>query len=681
VPLIIRVLKEADINTTHFPSNAPAIIPIDQSHIQSKCRHPSGKFEEFRKEEIEQSIPERFEQQVKRHGDRLAVKTPNHQLSYEELNAAANCIGHSILSRLGEGEEPVAILLQNDASAIVGILGVLKAGKICVYLEPSYPHSRLVQIIQDTKTRLILTNNKNLFLANKLASNKHKLLNLDEIQSKQVLENPDLSVSPDGLAFIIYTSGTTGRPKGVTQNHRNILHMVMNYTNTFGICAGDRHISFTSPGGIGAIWNILRTLLNGAAVYPFDIREEGIGKLADWLITEKITIVGGQAIFRQFSNILTENHKFPDIRLVGFGGDTVYKKDIDLYKKHFSRASILVIGLGTTETGNVVQYFIDKETEIAENIVPVGYPSPGMEIILSDDSGTKSGGDRTGEILVKSRYLSPGYWRMPELSKAKFLRDPEGGDKRIYITGDIGRMRSDGCLFHHGRKDFQVKVRGYRVEIAAVQKALLDLENIKEAVVVDREDSIGEKRLIAYLVCGTQSAPSVSSLRRALLQKLPDYMIPSAFMILDAFPLTPNGKVDRRALPPPSRLRPKLENPYVAPRGPVEEALIEIWAEVLDLDHLGINDNFFELGGHSLLATQVITRVINTFRAKVPIRSLFQAPTVADMAVVIVQNQLEKADSKDLESLLAEVEALSDEEAGRRFAEEHGNGDNPLSKK
>jgi acyl carrier protein len=341
----------------------------------------------------------------------------------------------------------------------------------------------------------------------------------------------------------------------------------------------------------------------------------------------------------------------------------------------------LVIGLGTTETGNVVQYFIDKETEIAGDIVPVGYPSPGMEIILSDDSGKKSGGDRTGEILVKSRYLSPGYWRMPDLSKAKFICNPEGGDKRIYFTGDIGRMRPDGCLFHLGRKDFQVKVRGYRVEIAAVQKALLDLENIREAVVVDREDSIGEKRLIAYLVCDTLSAPSVSSLRRALLLKLPDYMIPSAFVILDAFPLTPNGKVDRRALPPPGRSRPTLENPYVAPRSPVEEALVEIWAEVLDLDHLGINDNFFELGGHSLLATQVITRVINTFRVKVSIRSLFQAPTVADMAVVIVQNQLEKAESKDLESLLAELEALSDEEARWRFAQEHGNGGNPPSKK
>ena len=679
--MIIAVLNEANINMTHFSSDAPAIIPCDQLHIRAKCRHPSGKFEEFRKEEIEKSIPERFEQQAKRYGDRLAIKTPNYQLRYKELNAAANYIGHSLLSHLGEGEEPVAILLQNDASAIIGILGVLKAGKIIVYLEPSYPHSRLLQLIQDTETRLILTNNKNLLLANKLARNTHQVLNLDEIKSKQVVENPGLFVSADRLAFIIYTSGTTGQPKGVTQNHRNILHMVMNDTNSLGICAEDRHISFTSPAGIGAIWNILRTLLNGAAVFPFDIKEEGIGKLADWLISEKITIFGGLAILRQFSNILTESHKFPDIRLVGIGGDTVYKKDVDLYKKHFSQASILFIGLGTTETGNLVQYFIDKETEIMGDIVPVGYQSPGMEIIISDNSEKKPGNDCTGEILVKSRYLSPGYWRMPELSKTKFLYDPDGGDKRIYLTGDIGRMGPDGCLFHLGRKDFQVKVRGYRVEIVEVVNALLDLENINEAVVVDSEDSIGEKRLIAYLLCDSQFAPSVSSLRHALLQKLPDYMIPSAFEILDAFPLTPNGKVDLRALPPISRSRPKLENPYAAPSSPVEEALTEIWAEVLGLDQVGINDSFFELGGHSLLATQVITRVINTFRVKVPIRSLFQAPTVADMAVVIVQNQLEKAESKDLESLLAEVEALSDEEARWRFAEEYGNGWNPLSKK
>jgi non-ribosomal peptide synthetase component F len=328
----MRVSDEVNADLIPSSPHASTSIPIDQLRILSKCRYPSGNFEEFRKEELEQSIHERFEKQVKRYSDRLAVKTPKYTLSYKELNAAANFIAHSLLSSLGEGEEPVVILLQNDTSAIIGILGVLKAGKIGVYLEPSYPHSRLVQILQDTQTRLILMNNKNSLLAHKLSKNSIQLLNIDEIKSKEIFENPNLSISPDGLAFIIYTSGTTGRPKGVTQNHRNFLHMVMNYTNTLGICAEDRQISFTSPAGIGALWMILRSLLNGAAVFPYDVKEEGIGKLAEWLITEKITIFSALAIFRQFSTILTENHKFPNIRLVTYGGDTVYKKDVNLYK-------------------------------------------------------------------------------------------------------------------------------------------------------------------------------------------------------------------------------------------------------------------------------------------------------------------------------------------------------------
>jgi len=645
----MRDSNKANTNMTLSSSDVSNSIPIDQLHIRAKCRHPSGKFEEFRKEEIEQTIQERFEQQVKRYPDRLAVKTPNHRLSYKELNAAANCIGHSLLSSLGADEEPVAILLQDSASAIIGILGVLKAGKICVLLEPSYPHARLVEILNDTEIRLILTNNKNSILADKLAGNSHQLLIVDEINSKQVLENPALSVLPDRLAFIIYTSGTTGRPKGVTQNHRNFLHMVMSFTNTLGICAEDRQIFFTSPAGIGALWFILRSLLNGAAVFPYDVKEERISNLAEWLITEKITIFSALAIFRQFSTLLTESHKFPDVRLVNYGGDTVYKKDVDLYKKHFSQESILVVGLGTTESGRVTQYFIDKETEIIGDIVPVGYPIQDMEILLLDDSGKKLGVDRIGEIAFKSRYLSPGYWHMPELSEAKFLCDPDGGDKRIYLVGDVGRLLSDGCLLHLGRKDFQVKVRGYRVEIAAVEKTLRDLEYIKEAVVVDREDSIGEKQLIAYLVCDTQAAPSASSLRSALSQNLPDYMIPATFVMLDALPLNPYGKVDRKALPEPDNSRPELETPFIPARTPVEQTLTEIWSEVLNINSVGIHDNFLYLGGNSLLGTRIINRVINTFQANLSLKSLFETLTIAEMAVLIDANLAEKVERETLD--------------------------------
>jgi len=287
--------------------------------------------------------------------------------------------------------------------------------------------------------------------------------------------------------------------------------------------------------------------------------------------------------------------------------------------------------------------------------------------------------EKIGEIAIRSRYGAAGYWRRPDLTQAAFLPDPAGGDERIYRTGDLGRMRSDGCLFHLGRKDFQVKIRGYRVEVAEVETALLELDTVKEAVVVGHEDKRGDpsaplragpsaalrtgKRLVAYIIPAGPRAPTVSELRRLLANKLPDYMVPSAFVMVDRMPLTATGKVDRRALPPPDDTRPALDSPFVAPRTPVEERLAGIWAEVLGLDRVGVHDNFLELGGDSLLATRVISRVLPQFQVKLPLRDLLEASTVAEMGEVIVQNHADKVDKQTLQRILVELEGLSEEEA------------------
>jgi hypothetical protein len=313
---------------------------------------------------------------------------------------------------------------------------------------------------------------------------------------------------------------------------------------------------------------------------------------------------------------------------------------------------------------------MDKETKIPADIVPVGYPVEDMEILLLDDDGKVVGFNQSGEIAIRSPYLALGYWQEPDLSGAAFQSDPEGGTLRIYRTGDLGFMGPDGCLTHLGRKDFQVKVRGYRIEVGDIETALLALDMIREAIVMAGEDSRGEKRLVAYVVPTGEPAPAISALRRALSGKLPDYMIPSAFVFLDALPLTPNGKVDRHALPAPAPARPQLDTPYVAPRTPIEQVLARIWAEVLGLDQVGIHDNFLDLGGNSLLAGQVISRVIRSFQVELPVRSLFESPTVADMAVVITQNQAAKVGQEELARMLAELESLSDEEAQRLLAEE-----------
>ena len=277
-------------------------------------------------------------------------------------------------------------------------------------------------------------------------------------------------------------------------------------------------------------------------------------------------------------------------------------------------------------------------------MVPVGYAIEDMEVSLLDEEGQKVDFCRVGEIAVKSRYLSPGYWRRADLTRDKFLPGPDRGDKVTFLTGDLGRMLPDGCLYHLGRKDFQVKIRGHRIEVTEIELALLSLPSIKEAVVTASEDQPSDQRLVAYLVLNGRPASSVSKLRTFLKDRLPDYMVPSAFVFLDALPLAPNGKLDREALPAPDWSRPDLKRSFVAPRNSLEQLLASIWTEVLKLEQIGVYDNFFELGGHSLLATQVISRVRETFQVEVPLRTLFEMPTIEELAEVIIQSQAKGAE-------------------------------------
>jgi len=332
----------------------------------------------------------------------------------------------------------------------------------------------------------------------------------------------------------------------------------------------------------------------------------------------------------------------------------------------------LIITFAAKEAGPIRLNVIGKETKITGEIVPVGYEIPDKKVLLLDDNGQEVGFAQVGEIAVKSRYLSLGYWRRPDLTETKFLPDPSGGDERIYLTGDLGRMSPDGCLEHLGRKDFQVKIRGLRIEVAEVEEALRSMGAIQEAVVVAREDESGDKHLVSYIVPAKNAAPSISEVRNFLDQRLPRHMVPSRFVMLDALPLTPNGKVNLSALPDPGKARPDLDTPFVAPMTPVEKTLSQIWAEVLSLEQLGIHDNFFDLGGHSLAATRVVSEVIKTFQLELPVQALFQAPTVAQMAAVITEHRGKRLGNEELVRILTELESLSEEEARRLLADKSG---------
>ncbi|MFQ5681991.1 MAG: AMP-binding protein [Candidatus Binatia bacterium] len=671
IPVLEGVCDE--IRQQHMTNISTAIsdLPPEQQAIRDKCFHPTGKFIEFKRDEIEQSIPDRFEQMVRKYPNRLAVKTGTHQFTYDELNKAANRVARAIVGQCGERHKQVALLFEHNAPMIGAILGALKARKMYVPLDPLYPLSRTAYILKDSQAGLIVTNTKNLSLAKRLVQGPVSLINIDRVTTSLSAKNLDLSLSSDPLAYILYTSGSTGQPKGVVQNHRNVLHEVMLYTNTLRICPDDRMTLFYSYSVNGSVRGIFGPLLNGAAVYPFDIKHEGLANLADFLIREEITFyISVPTVFRSFVAGLTGKEKFPRLRLCRFGGERVLIKDVELYKKYFSATSILYTGMGSTETGWIRQYFLDKQSQITGTVVPTGYPVQDKKILLLGESREEIGVGHAGEIAVSSDYLSPGYWQNPHLTQTRFPCDPGSEAQRIYLTGDLGRMRPDGSLEHLGRRDFQVKVRGFRIEVAEIELALLDIPGINEAIVTSREDGQGDPCLVAYLVLRNSFGPSTEELRRYLKGRLPDYMIPTAFVNLKRMPLTPNGKVDRRALPTLGRSRPNLNGTFVAPHTPVEVTVAGVWAEVLGLDQVGIYDNFFDLGGHSLNATQVISRVIKTFKVELPIKSLFESPTVAGMALIITENMAKKAGDEELARMLAELESISNEEAQKRLADE-----------
>ena len=613
-------------------------LPPEQERIRAKCFHPSGNFVEFPIEEVETSIPARFEKIVRQHPDRIAVKTETCVATYEQLNDMANDFATAMLQQ-GSKAQLVALLFEKSVAQIAAMLGAMKAGKFFLILDPSFPKIRLAAMLKSSWAKLLVTNRRNTGLADEIATPDCQLMQWESIDSSIYRNNPALSIAAKALAFINYTSGSTGEPKSLLRNHRMILHNIMLRTNLMHVCEHDR-ISLLSSGTSNAITNSLLALLNGAGLYSLDVKKDGVARLAGWLAEESITIAPmSSPLFRNLCENLEGNDNFPDLRVIRLRSESVFKSDAELYKQHFSSTCIFVTGLSSNETGPLADYLIDHDTVVTDDAVPIGYEAPGKEVTLLNEDGEKIGYDAVGEIAVRSRYLSPGYLRNSQLTKSKFKRDRSEPGSLLYLTGDLGLMLPNGCLMHKDRKDFRVKVRGNPVDIKEVETALRAHPKIHDSVITARINQSGEPVLVAYFVTAPQEVPSVSELVRFLGQTLPDYMIPAAFVRLNSMPLNPQNKVDRMALPLPVETRPDLDTPFMAPRSAEEKDIAEIWAEVLDIDRVGTQDNFFDLGGHSLAATRIVARLIEKFDLKLPLQLLFDSPTVEKMATVIAENQ------------------------------------------
>jgi amino acid adenylation domain-containing protein len=651
-------------------NNRTSHLPPEQEAIQAKLLGRSATFVELKKEEICHSIPAQFENIVRRYPHRVAVQTGDRALTYEQLNRAANRIGRAVLEQRGEGNEPIALLFDHGIEMIVAFLGILKAGKFCVSLSPTFPRERLSYIVNDSSAGLVITNSCNVDLIRPIAGSRARLLNVESIAPSTCSDDLGISTSPDDLAAIIYTSGSTGEPKGVINTHRSSLDKYFTYTNYKAITADDKltllhSLCFGSGEG-----DLMISLLNGACLFPFDMKSETIHALARLLKERGITVLHlPPSLLRQLGDALPAESCFSSVRIIQLSGAPITELDFEIFKKLFPPPALLEISMGSTETRGICAALVDHTFSFPRHGAPVGYPRRGKQVLLLDNNGREVGAGEIGEIAVKGRNLNVGYWRRPDFTGDKFLPDPHGGDERIYLTGDLGRKLPDGFVIHLGRKDLMVKIRGFRVELGEIEKALRAIPRVKDAAVAPWDRRNGEKSLVAYIVRRYNAVPTSGELRRLLKEKLPDYMIPSTFVFLEALPLT-NGKLDRKALPEPGMFRPELDTPYAAPRTPTEAELARVWAEVLFLDNVGIHDNFFDLGGHSLAATRVVSQIIKHFQIEIPLRSLFQSPTIAEMAAVIIARPGKKLGDEELAGMLAEIESMSDEDAQRLLNED-----------
>jgi len=606
-------------------------------------------------------VQQLFEEQVERAPDTVAVRIGEEELSYRELNRRANRLARH-LRELGVGPEAiVGIFAERSLETLVGLLAVLKAGGAYLPLDPRYPSERINFMIEDARARVILTQSR---LLDRLPNTAARAVCLDAdwpVISRESNENLQARATPDNLAYVIYTSGSTGWPKGVLVAHRGVTNMIAASIEMFKVTSRSRILQAASLSFDASVLEIFMTWLAGATLYPVsrDVMASGTD-LAAMLRGAAITTI---AVTPSLLEVIPDG-EYPALHSITVGGEAC---GADIAAR-WSRRRRLFNAYAPTEA--TVYATAARCAEAERRIPPLGRPISNMQIYLLDSHLQPVPVGIPGEIHVGGVGLARGYLNRPELTAERFVPDPfsRTPGARLYKTGDLARFRTDGQIQFVGRTDQQVKVRGFRIELGEIETVLGRHPGVREAVVVAREDAPGGKRLIAYVVA-REEPPTTSKMRDYLKKRLPEYMLPSSFVVLDALPLTATGKVDRNALPAPEQARPELAQVYVAPRTAVEEVLCGVFSEVLQIERVGVHDSFFELGGHSLLATQVASRVRETLRVELALRRLFEAPSVAELAEVILEDEGARERIERTAELLLKLSTLSDEEAGKLIAE------------
>jgi aspartate racemase len=605
---------------------------------------------------LDKCIHQLFEATVERTPDAVAVMLEDQQLTYRELNIRANQLAHYLQ---GLGVEPdvlVGISIERSLEMVVGLLGILKAGGAYVPLDPAYPKERLSYMLSDSQVPILLTQDK---LVSELPDYKVRVVALDrdwQVIATETQENLVTEVKPSNLAYIIYTSGSTGKPKGVMIEHQSVVNLTETMRVKYGMVSSDRVLQFSSisfDSATDEIYNCLTA--GGTLVLRTDEMLSSVStflqKCREWQVSvlELPTAYWHQIV----SELATTGETLPtSVRLISVGGEAVLPEKLRLWQRcvdeqlrshKLGEPPLLINGYGPTEA--TVEATICKLSELViEDTLPqlpIGRPIGNVQAYILDRYLQPVPIGVPGELHIGGVCLARGYLNRPDLTGEKFIANPFNNQPgtRLYKTGDLVRYLPDGNIEYLGRIDNQVKIRGFRIELGEIETVLGQHPAIRETLVVVREDVPGDKRLVAYLIPKQEPALTISELRHFLKEKLPNYMIPSAFVMLESIPLTPNDKVDYRALPAPNQVNQETGETFVAPRDKLELQLTEIWEKVLGIQPINVTDNFFDLGGHSLLAVRLFAEIEQVFRKKLPLATLFQAATVEAMASIIRQEE------------------------------------------
>jgi len=568
----------------------------------------------------------------------IAIRCDGQKYLYTDLNKYSNQLAHKIIDKIGSGPANIAILFENNYELIVSILAILKAGKSFVPLEINFPLARNKAIIDDARCELILSKKKHLNKAQQLTDD-NSIICVDDDLSNFSKKNVESGSTPESLAFIVYTSGSTGNPKGAKHTHRSFIHLVMRFNEICPSNNNDIFGIFLSPAFSAHAFIMFTALLNGSCLSLYNIKSNMLSVFLHWFEKEKISVSMMIPSFLRHVLAVIENKKtLGHLRNLIIGGESLYRSDVEKLRKFLKKNTSIINILASTETYVCCALVFDSDTLLKGNNIPVGYPVKDMDIAIIDENGNNADINKIGKIRISSKYISTGYWN-DDLNRDIICREKEDKDIVTFNSSDLGYIMEDGCIVHVGREENFIKLRGFRINLNEITNILLENKDVSEAICIMKKNQVGAEQIIAYLVPASDNTPDIEFLKVKLVRLLPDYMIPSHFVILEKLPNNSSGKTDLKKLPDIEWGNLQENSEYTKAGSKLETEIVGIFESSLKIKPIGIRNNFMKIGADSLSLFLVFNKIEKKYNIKLKVDSILNDPTIEALARTI-NNQI-----------------------------------------